>query len=160
MVQIESKEFFKKFGILTGIIFLLAIILIYSIFISKKSWNTNLKLSITNVLNEYEPDVWEVGDLYPLENTIIANSNCYSLKNKNNSSIEYKVMIIRILTFYGPLPAVYIIDENNKVTFAGISSLHGRINKQLTSNKYNKNIDYWKNVIEQLFEEKGSSNEK
>lgn len=158
MSEINYQDFFKKFGILTGIIFIVVIILVYTTVISRKSWNTNLKNSITTVLNNYEADTWQLHELYPLDNPITSNSICYYAKNLKENK-DYKVMMIRIVTFYGPMPIVYTIDDECNVEFIGVSSLKCRVNNLLLSKKYNKNIDYWKTVIEDIFEKEGIKNE-
>ena len=62
--MINSKEFFIKYGILSGILAGILLFLIYTTLISHSSWNNNLKYSCEKVLEENESGVWSVG--YPI----------------------------------------------------------------------------------------------
>jgi len=140
------KTFFINYGILVAILVVIFGILIYPIFVAKKAWQKNLKANVEFILDEKEPNSWTVGNSVKINNPFALNAACYEVRNRKSGD-TYKAIIIRIQTYYGPLPAVFTLDKENNVTFVGYSSLHGRISEQLLSNKTNKRINYWKSRI-------------
>lgn len=147
--EITYKVFFKKYGIFLGIILVVFCILIYFSFVSKKSWNNNLKTSVERVLEEYDSNQWNVGKNKEIKNPICMSAACYEARNRRNGEL-YDAVIIRVETLYGPLAAVFVCDSENNVTFAGYSSLHGRINVLLKNNYSEKQVEYWKDKIPQI----------
>ena len=149
MEEITNKKFFKNYGFFVLILLVVFGILTYSTVLSKKSWINNLKTTVENVLNEYQPQIWIVEKNIVIDKPISISSSAYEVKNVNNNKL-YKAVIIRITTFYGPLSAVYLCDEDNRVEFAGYSSLHGRINYQLGKNLNDKRVEYWQLKIPEI----------
>lgn len=147
--DISYSNFFKNYGIFISILIVIFGILIYFSIISQKSWKNNLKISIENVLNEIDDNSWTLGNNIKINNSLTLSSALYDAKNKKNGE-NYKAMIIRVQTFYGPLPAVFLIDKDNNVTFKGYASLHGRVANQIKDNNSNKRINYWKEKIPTL----------
>ena len=129
------KVFFINYGIYVAILVILFGILLYPIKVGQKAWQKNLKANIEFVLDESEPNSWTVGNSVKIKNPFSMNSACYEVQ-----------------TFYGPMPAVFTIDKDNNVEFVGYSSLHGRISEQITSNKTNKRINYWKSKIPSIIQ--------
>ena len=147
------KKFFIDFGILVLLISISFLLIIYSVKLSRKSWQSNLKVSVEKVLDEYDANNWTVGKFIPLNNPFSLSAACYQAQYRKTGDI-YKAIILRIETYYGPLPAVFIVSEDNEVEFAGYSSIHGRVLTQLTNKPSDKRIDFWKEkVIEILKEE-------
>lgn len=147
--DVSYKIFFKNYGVFLGVVIVVMGILVYSIFASRKSWNNNLKTSVERVLDDYDPNQWNVENIKPIKNPISMNAACYEARNRRNGEL-YSAVIIRVETLYGPLPAVFICDKENNVTFIGFSSLHGRINNILQNNLKNKRIEYWQSKIPQI----------
>ena len=58
--------------------------------------------------------------------------------------------MIRIQSFYGPLPAVFTVDKNNNVELVGFASMHGRIFNQTNTRNINKRLEYWKTKIPEI----------
>lgn len=146
MENVSYKVFFKNYGIFLAVITVIFGILIYSIILSKKSWNNNLRIAVEKVLDEQDPNQWTIGNNRPIKNPLSLTSACYEVRNRRTGEI-FNAVIIRVETFYGPLPAVYICDSENNVTFIGYSSLHGRIEKIIKSNSGDKRIEYWQKKI-------------
>lgn len=146
------KDFFKKYGFFVAIIVVVFGILIYTTKLSHKFWQSSLKTGIENVLEEAYPYEWVVGNSVPLENNLAANAACCEVRNRTSGRVYYAIMI-RIGTFYGPLPAVFLYDNNEsnpKVSFVGYSSLHGRIAEIEKSKSVDKRIDYWQKKIPEI----------
>ncbi len=147
MQEISNKKFFKNYAFFILILLVVFSILTYFIIVSKKSWNNNLAITIQRVLDEKEADRWKVGEHIDINNPVTVNCSAYKLSDTKDNS-EKSVIIIRIVNYYGPIPAVYIYDENDgSVDFIGYSSLHGRVQNQLMNNKSDKRREYWQEII-------------
>ena len=148
MQEITNKKFFINYAFFLLILSVLFGILIYATVLSRKSWNNNLSKSVQKVLDEYDQGTWTVNESIAINKPIGVNCAAYQIKNnKNNSSA--KAIILRITTFYGPLPAVFIYNDDENISFAGFSSRHGRV-RQEESNKSDKRIKYWQSKIPEI----------
>ena len=149
MQEINNKTFFKNYAFFLVILLVIFSILSYSIVLSRKSWNKNLGVSVQKVLEEYEPSTWSIEAPIQIKTSIAVNSAAYQIRNKKDGTVA-KAVIVRITTFYGPLPAVYIYKEGQKTDFIGYASLHGRINELLKNNKSDKRREYWQSKIPEI----------
>jgi hypothetical protein len=148
--QISYKNFFINYAIVVLIAATVIGILIYFIKVSKKSWDNNLKASIEYSLAENEPDTWDIGKPYKLNNPLSASAACFEARNKKSGE-NCKAVIIRIQTFYGPHSGIYIVENNGNVIFKGYSSLHGRCATQLSNSYTGRRVEYWNKRIAELF---------
>ena len=149
MQEITNKKFFINYAFFLLILSVLFGILIYATVLSRKSWNNNLSKSVQKVLDEYDLGTWTVNESIAINKPIGVNCAAYQIKNnKNNSSA--KAIILRVTTFYGPLPAVFIYNDDENISFAGFSSLHGRVRQEAESNKSDKRIKYWQSKIPEI----------
>ena len=151
MQEITNKRFFRNYAFFILILVVIFAILTYSVIVSKKSWSNNLANSVQKVLNEYENGRWTVEDNISINGPISVNCAAYNIKDKKNNS-NAKAIIIRVTTFYGPLPAVFIYEQKDDITFAGWSSLHGRIRRESLSSRSNKRLEYWKSKLPEILE--------
>lgn len=153
--QISYKQFFKNYLILIGVMLVVFTLLIYLSIVSKKSWNNNLKTAVEVVLDEKQPNTWSVGKNIDINNPFTMSGACYKARNRKNGEV-YKVMVIRVVTNYGPMAGVFSIDKENNVDFIGFSNLHGRIEKQVSSMSTStcKQINYWEKKIPQILNNK------
>ncbi len=149
MQEITNKKFFINYAFFLLILSVLFGILIYATVLSKKSWNNNLSKSVQKVLDEYEPETWTVKDSIVINKPISVNCAAYQIKNNMDNSSAVAV-ILRVTTFYGPLPAVFIYNDDENITFAGFSSLHGRVRQEAQGTKSDKRINYWKSKIPEI----------
>lgn len=145
------KKFFIDFGIFLGMIIICFLIIFYAARLSKKSWQKNLLTSIEQVLDENESNTWTVGNYVQINNPLALTTVCYEAQNRKTGVLA-KVVLMRVQTFYGPLPAVFLVFDNKDVYFVGYSSLHGRIAKQLTNKPSDKRISYWKSKLLEIIE--------
>ena len=153
--QISYKQFFKNYLILIGVMLVVFTLLIYLSIVSKKSWNNNLKTAVEVVLDEKQPNTWSVGKNIDINNPFTMSGACYEARNRKNGEV-YKVMVIRVVTNYGPMAGVFSIDKENNVDFIGFSNLHGRIEKQVSSMSTStcKQINYWEKKIPKILNNK------
>lgn len=145
----SNKDFFVKLGIFTGFIAIIFGILIYSVVLSKKAWQKNLKSCVEEVLDEHDSNDWIVGNAKNISNPFTINAACYEANNRSNGQV-YSAVIIRVATFYGPVSAVFIVDEDDKVELMGFSSLHGRIADTMLTNIASKRFEYWERKIPEI----------
>lgn len=150
MKQISYKNFFLNYSIFVLIAAVIFGILIYTVKVSQKSWERNLKTTIESTFAETEPDTWEIGKPIKIDNPLTTNAACYDARNKKSGE-SYKVVIIKLQTFYGPHAGIYIVDKDAKVTFKGYASLHGRVASQLTKSFSGRRVEYWTLRIAEMF---------
>ena len=143
------KDFFIKYGILTAFFAFFFFVTIYSVVISKKSWQINLRQLVENVLEEHEPNSWTLENSVHLDNIFSMNAACYEARNRKTGEI-YKAIILRVQTFYGPIPAVFLVSSDYDVELVGISSFHGRFSEQIKIFNNSLRIEYWKNHVVEI----------
>jgi len=153
MAEITNKKFFTNYAFFLLILLVVFGILIYPSIVSKKSWNNNLRVSVQNVLDESQNGIWKVGAVIDIDKPIATSCAAYNITNKTDNS-KASAVIIRITTLYGPLPAVFIYN-NDEVTFAGYSSLHGRVKNQLMAGISDKRREYWQKKIPDILNQPG-----
>ena len=151
MNNISNKKFFKNYGIFLLILIVSFLTLIYMVYLSKGFWRDNLQDSVETVLEEKQPGTWIMGDFIELKNPMATNAAAYNVVDKNGN--EAKAVILRIITFYGPVSGVYIMHSESDVEFIGFCSIHGRIAYQLGDGKNDIRVEYWAKRIPELFEQ-------
>ena len=149
MKEITNKSFFRNYAFFLLLLFVVFGILTYMSLVSKKYWNNNLAVSVQQTLDEYESGTWKVMDSIEINKPVSVNCAAFKVIN-NQTKQEASAVIIRITTFYGPLPGVFIQTQDEKTIFAGYSSLHGRIQKQISSAKSDKRREYWQSKIPEI----------
>jgi len=146
-----DKTYFVKLGIFTAFIAIIFGLLTYSVVLSRKSWQKNLRLSVEKILDENDSNNWIVGNAIPLNSPFTVNAACYEVSSRK-TGIPYKAVIVRVPTFYGPVATVFTMDNDNKVEMIGFSSVHGRIAENMHTNRYSKRFEYWERKIPELFQ--------
>ena len=154
----EIKKHFISYGILTGILAAMMMILLLFTIISRKSWRNGLREEVIQVL-EQEESSYKVGDWVKLSNPFTTSSGVYKISEKGNSNKWLYAIIIRITTLYGPAGAVYVYDlKSDKAVFMGFADIKSDVVKQLTENSRYSQINYWQKRIPSIL--KGSLGEK
>ena len=149
--DISSKDFFIKYGLFMALVVVVTGILVYFSIISNNAWTKNLGTILQKVLNENcEQNEWVIKENIAIENPFTYNASCYKVENIQKEQ-DCIAIIIRINSFWGPFPAVFLMDENNQVTFVGYASLDGRI-KEIINKTNDNRIHYWKNKIPQILQ--------
>ena len=146
MQEINNKQFFKNYAFFIIMLIIVFTILSYTIVIARKAWTRNLSVSVQKVLDENEQGRWKVGNSIEINNPLSVNCSAYDvIDTKTNKTCQ--AVIIRVVTFYGPIPAVYLYNQDEEVEFIGYSTLHGRIRIQLMDTKSDKRREYWQSKI-------------
>lgn len=141
--NISYKTFSINYLIYVLITTVLFLLLVYTVKVSRKYWDKNLKATVENFFEENEKDTWLLENACLIENPLITSAACYDVRNKKNGEY-YKAVIIRIQTFYGPIPGVFIVDKENNVDFKGYAIIHGRVGTSLKNRSNSKRVEYWK----------------
>ena len=153
MSEVSYKKFFKNYGLFVAILTVVFGILAYTSKVAQKKWQVSLKETVENVLEENNPSVWSVGNNVKINNVFSLSAACYEVRNKSKGGVCLAV-IIRTGSLYGPVPVVFIYDkaaaDNEKVSFVGYASLHGRINRIESDKGINKRISYWMKKIPEI----------
>lgn len=150
MQEISNKKFFVNYAFFILILLIVFSILSYFIITARKSWNKNLAVTVQKVLDEKEEGRWKVGNNIHVNMPLTVNCAAYDVFDSVDNQKE-EVIIIKIITYYGPVPAVFIYNrEDNSTEFIGYSSLHGRISTQIMNNKSDKKREYWQETIPEI----------
>ena len=146
----NQKKFWRIFGCFIGIIVFFIAVLTGMIKLSEKKWTSGLKNAVQNVLDENEPGVWKVGNSIPLDSAFSTSAGLFELRS-TESAEKNCVLIIRIATLYGHMPAVFIY-SNRGVRFEGYAAVHGRVKKLLEEKYADSSISYWIERIPSVIE--------
>lgn len=150
MQEISNKQFFKNYAFFILILLVVFGILFYFVFTAKKAWNKNLAVTVQRVLDETEKGRYTVENAVYVNKPLTVNCAAFELTDSVTNNEDF-VVLIRIITYYGPIPAVYIYDKTTETTeFIGYSSLHGRIKTQLMNSKSDRRREYWQNRIPEI----------
>ena len=123
----------------TGTILAFFVVLAALIFAGKKNWETGLRSAVEQVL---APDEWQCGDMIPLESNYSVSAACFKVSNIKSPSKKYYALILRMSSYLGPLPAVFLF-QDDRASFEGIAYLNNSVSKEFSQNKFNRQIDYW-----------------
>lgn len=144
------KKFFIKYGILMAFFAVFFFIAIYSSALSRKAWQNNLKASIEKFMEEKFTNEWKIENYVRVNNTFSMNAVCYEARNIKSGEL-HKVITLRAPTFYGPFPLIFLVSNDNEVSFVGYAGVHGKIANQIEQNKVSIRVSYWeKRVLEIL----------
>ena len=146
---VSYKTFLLNYLIFILIIASVFMLLVYMIKFSQKNWNKRLEPAVLSVLEELEPETWIIEAASPIDNPLTTAAACYDVRNKKNGEY-YKVVILRLQTFYGPVPGVFLMDKDKKVEYKGYALIQGRIKKHLNNFSQSRRINYWKKRIPEI----------
>ena len=135
----KGKKLLFQSAAFTGIILAFFVILAGMILAGKKNWENGLRLAVEQVL---PPNEWQCGDAIPLDSSYSVSAACFKISNIKSPSKKYCALVLRISTYYGPLPAVFLY-QNDKAAFEGIAYMNNSISKEFAENKFNRQLEYW-----------------
>jgi len=133
-----EKQLFQS-ALFTGIILAFFLILAGMIFAGKKNWENGLRLAVEQVLPTNE---WQCGEMIPVNSNYSVSAACFKISNIKMPSKKSYALVLRISTYYGPLPAVFLF-QDGKASFQGIAYLNNSVAKEFTENQFNRQLDYW-----------------
>lgn len=138
----NSKIFWQKFGISIGLLTFLFSTLFLLSFFSRKSCESGLKTAVETILEEKEDVQWIVGKKVYLNSPIESRAALFELREKNSVEKNY-VIIIRIATLFGHMPAVYIYNKNTGARFVGYTGVKGKVRRILDRTYTDSSMTYW-----------------
>lgn len=133
-----KKQLFQS-AAFTGILLAFFLILTGLIFAGKKNWENGLRAAVEQVLPASE---WQCGDMVPLKSNYSVSAACFKISNIKSPSKKYYALILRMSSYLGPLPAVFLF-QDDRASFEGIAYLNNSVSKEFSQNKFNRQIDYW-----------------
>ena len=72
---------------------------------------------------------------------------CFELSKKNEGSKKFRAVIVRIASYLGPLPAVFVC-KDGKAEFMGIAYFKTSLSQAFVDGKDDRQLLYWKGVAE------------
>ena len=151
MQKIDTKDFFKNYAIFLGILVVLFSILIGMTRLSSKKWTEGLKVSVQAVLDEKEPQTWIVGQNLKIKSAFSTSAAVYELNCKNDAE-RYYAVTLRVVTFFGPMPTVFVYSKNKCCHFKGYYAVKGRVKKILENTPNDTRIAYWSEKVRNIVE--------
>lgn len=158
----EEIEYTKKFGANSYKLFLVKcavffiilscffLILVLTTFLGRNFWKDGLKVEIQETLKINDFNDIEIGNWINLNTTINLTLSAYEAKKKGNDEVFF-VIILRLPTLYGIVPAVFI-STKQKADFVGLADLRGSIETIIISNSINSQILFWENKIPNILQ--------
>lgn len=147
----KTKTQLASCGSFTGILLLLFIILSGLVFLSLSSWENGLRKNTDYVLQGYSENL-HCGEMLPIKEGIVTSAAFYQLMDKD--TVKGYAAIVRMTTYYGPVPAVFIQEQNSsEVIFAGVYGLRSSINMEFSNDSNDLVINYWKDKCSRIFDE-------
>lgn len=146
---LSSKVFWQKFGITVSLIFFLVGTLFLMNFLSRKFFNAGIKISVENLLREKEDVEWIIGNPVYLNSTFDSRACLFEMREKNNVEKNY-VLVIRVATLFGHMPAVFIYNKQTGTRFVGYASVKGKVRRLLDKACTDSSMNYWADKVPQI----------
>ena len=144
-----SKKQLFELGIFTVLLLIIMAILSLFIMFSRNSWKNGLKNALESVLKEngYSYSIEEMENLDNPFSVSCALYKCKNLSEEQSSSKAEHIVLVRMQTLYGAMPAVFFYDDEAKTaTFVDFVSLHGKAKKSIEDGSHGR-ILYWEKRI-------------
>ncbi len=153
------KKQLVQYGVLTLVLFLLFVLLLSSVLMSRRSWEKGLRTQVVSALEQQGDYI--VGDYETVSSPFSVSCASYGLSKKDeNSSTDlssYHAVIIRVQTIFGPVPAVYTYkDGSDEAEFVCFVTLNNRIASTVENNARYSQIAYWAKRIPVILAKKDS----
>lgn len=153
----KTKTQLTSCGSFTGILLLLFLMLSGLVFLSLSSWENGLRKNTDFVLQGYSENL-HCGKMLPVKEGITTSACFYELMDKD--TVKGYAAIVRMTTYYGPVPAVFIQEHNSgEVVFAGVYGLRSSVNNEFNNDSNDLVINYWKDKCSRIFAEYKKSQE-
>lgn len=140
-----NKELLIKFAIAAGTVLVLLGLLFLFTFLSRKSWSDGIAEQVRVVLAENDLE-YSVGDMDKIHSGVSASLVSFTLNEPEKHGV-----VVRVSTLYGPLPAVFIYNEENKrASFVGFADLKGIAEDIIGPAVKGSQIPYWEGRIPKI----------
>ena len=148
----SKKQLFQA-GVFSGILVAFFLILSLSVALGRKSWERGLRAAVEQVL---PADEWACGEFVKIKSNFSASAACFELFSKKAPSKKALAVILRATGYWGPLPAVFIV-QDGKARFMGIAYTRGSASRAFLESQNDRQTLYWKGAAQEIAAEAGQS---
>ncbi len=147
----EYKNLFIKFSLFFSFLVVFFALLVLFTLLSRSSWKNGLKEEVIHVLEENQIEDIEIKDFVKQKSVLSCSSCIFEAFSKDERDEKMFVVIIRLQTFFGAVPAVYLYSpRKEEIDFIGFSNVCGSLEKSIKENSFNLQIRFWKNRIPKI----------
>lgn len=122
-------------GIVTLSILIMAVLVVLATRFTETARINKLKADVEKLLGR------EVGETVQMDSTLDASTAAFIMEETDEVAV-----VIRVETFYGPMPCVYVCSpDDSKAIFIGALMVDGKIDSLLKEreSRGNQSIEYW-----------------
>ncbi len=148
----KSNKLLEQCGIFSGIIGALLLLLSMFMLLSRNSWENGLRAAVENVLPSPEYFVEKEIPVDKKSNDAICFELLHNRDDGQTSASRQMALVMRITTYYGPLPAVFIY-EDGQTRFEGIAYLKSSLKREFLETENNRQMSFWLSSARKIFEE-------
>lgn len=149
----DFKEL-KEISIFAGIITGLFLILILFNFLTNGISEKHLRNQIQSVLDKSEPEKYLVEEAISLDSQLEYNIRAYNVNTNNNKKVV--ACLVKITGLCGPVSVVYTYSSDMGAVLEGVISLTKINVPSFQSGVSLSQSEYWKKIIEEIFQEAAS----
>lgn len=156
MLSEENKKLLIKTSILAGTFLVIFAILASSIILSRSFYQDGLRQNCQAVLDDVYPKSYKTGEYIDLKSGQNFSAACFKAKNLKNGESEYYVVIVRIASITGAVPAVYLYSKRTGTMFVSYAIENGKAANVMDAEFSSAGILYWQNRIEGMLTKSGA----
>ncbi len=156
MLSEANKKLLIKTSILAGTFLVIFAILASSIILSRSFYQDGLRQNCQAVLDDVYPKSYKTGEYIDLKSGQNFSAACFKAKNLKNGESEYYVVIVRIASITGAVPAVYLYSKRTGTMFVSYAIENGKAANVMDAEFSSAGILYWQNRIEGMLTKSGA----
>lgn len=156
MLSEENKKLLIKTSILAGTFLVIFAILASSIILSRSFYQDGLRQNCQAVLDDVYPKSYKTGEYIDLKSGQNFSAACFKAKNLKNGESEYYVVIVRIASITGAVPAVYLYSKRTGTMFVSYAIENGKAANVMDAEFSSASILYWQSRIEGMLTKSGA----
>lgn len=142
MLSQRNKEILAKTGMLAGAFIVAFALLVLMVFASRGSKDRGLRETIERTVEAYRPGAFAIGGKADFKSSLSSSCAVYECEIKDNPDLECYALAMRITTFAGPEPAVFVCTRTG-AQFIGYCIDNGKLEPVLNPEHSPANIRYW-----------------
>lgn len=156
MLSEANKKLLIKTSILAGTFLVIFAILASSIILSRSFYQDGLRQNCQAVLDDVYPKSYKTGEYIDLKSGQNFSAACFKAKNLKNGESEYYVVIVRIASITGAVPAVYLYSKRTGTMFVSYAIENGKAANVMDAEFSSASILYWQSRIEGMLTKSGA----
>ena len=156
MLSEANKKLLIKISILAGTFLVIFAILASSIILSRSFYQNGLRQNCQAVLDDVYPKSYKTGEYVDLKSGQNFSAACFKAKNVKNGESEYYVVIVRIPSITGAVPAIYLYSKRTGTIFVSYAIENGKAGKVMDADFSSSSILYWQSRIEEMLIKSGA----